>query len=100
MAPITCRGDSAASAARNFIPGEAGAPAVGLLIAAGLLVMVRRGAAGRAAEVREWYAPRRAANLAPSGALINLDPINQYIAMAPDLLSARDTCRLLGISQA
>lgn len=62
--------------------------------------MVRRGAAGRAAEVREWYAPRRAANLAPSGALINLDPINQYIAMAADLLSARDTCRLLGISQA
>lgn len=62
--------------------------------------MVRRGAVGRAAEVREWYAPRRAANLAPSRALINLDPINQYIAMTTDLLSARDTCRLLGISQA
>lgn len=62
--------------------------------------MVRRGTTGRAVEVREWYAPRRVANLAPSAALINLDPINQYIAMAADLLSARDTCRLLGISQA
>jgi citrate synthase len=31
--------------------------------------------------------------------LINLDPINQCIAMTADLLSARETCRLLGISQ-
>jgi citrate synthase len=32
--------------------------------------------------------------------LINLDSIDQSIAMAPDLLTARETCRLLGISQA
>jgi citrate synthase len=32
--------------------------------------------------------------------LINLDSINQSVVMTPDLLSARETCRLLGISRA
>jgi citrate synthase len=42
---------------------------------------------------------RRGANLAPSRGLINLDWIDQSVAMA-DLLTARETCTLLGISQA
>ena len=50
-------------------------------------------------EVREWYASG-AHNLAPSDQLINLDQINQSIGMDTDLLSAAETCRLLGISQA
>lgn len=52
-----------------------------------------------APEVREWYASGLH-NLAPPDQLINLDQINQSICMDNDLLSAADTCRLLGISQA
>ena len=53
----------------------------------------------------EWYASARVANLAPSGVLINLDHLNQCVAMPseparPDLLSARETCGILGITQA
>jgi citrate synthase len=44
--------------------------------------------------------PSTRANLAPSHLLINLDRIDQSVRMSDDLLSARDTCRLLGISQA
>ena len=40
-----------------------------------------------------------AANLSPFARLINLDQTNQSIRMA-DLLTARETCRLLGISRA
>ena len=39
-------------------------------------------------------------NLASSNLLINLDLLNQSIYMDSDLLSAQETCRLLGISQA
>ena len=44
--------------------------------------------------------PSVAANLAASHPLINLDQMNQSIDMDTDLLSARETCQLLGISQA
>ena len=53
-----------------------------------------------AAEVGEWYAPLLQHNLAPSHWLINLDRMNQSISMEADLLSAQETCHLLGISQA
>lgn len=61
--------------------------------------MQRAGDRPAAPEVREWYASGLH-NLAPLEQLINLDQINQSIGMDADLLSATETCRLLGISQA
>jgi len=60
-------------------------------------------AAGAVAAVRQRCRAvlrRSAINLASSKALINLDPNNQPVRMDPDLLSAREACRLLGISAA
>src|SRR5699024_3129484 len=87
MAPITCSGDSSASAARKRAPGEA-------------LLIFQTPADRGSPDAPGQGSARQEHRLAPNNLLINLDQLNQYVRMDDEFIPATRACALLGIPPA